>query len=433
MAEAQATVRFGPRERRGLVAGWRAPQLAVVVLGLLAAIALARFLPGAAAAVVCPVVAASCVAVATLPLRGRTIEQWAPMAITFTARRSYRRAPLRLPVTALQLRRPPRAVARVTGTAGISLEELAVGPRAALGVLVDARRQRVTVASYVRSQGGALALGGADPIAVRAWGNLLRSATRPGSPVERVQWAAWCEQGRAEGDLDRKVLLATTVAYGRRRPRGEAVALALREQLGYSRFLVDAGVVVEDPLDAAGFATALALDGGTYPWPLAIRESWDHVVVDGLHAKLSWVEEWPRVDRELGFLSPLLLASPSARVSVTFEPIGPLEAARRLEQERTASMADEEVKRRGGFLSTMRRQRELEGAVRREAELADGEGLLSFSGYTLAVGEDLESVDLVQETLEEAAARSGMALRLLHGEQAPAFALMLALGRGPRG
>lgn len=435
MAEAPRHVRFGPRERRGLVAGWRASQLAVVVLGLLTAVALARMLPAGIAAVVSPVVAIAAVASASVPLRGRSAEQWAPVLGAFGLRHVKRPQRLRLPSGANRDLLPRQAVARALELRGLRLSTAPVGPRGDVGFLVDARARRVCVAAMVSSPGGVLAPGGADPAAVEAWANLLRSAARAGSPVARLQWTAWCRAGHQAGDLERVVVLSVAVGFGRRRRRGEAVALALRELLGSARLLAEAGVEVGAPLKVADLAATCTLDGSarSYPWPLSVDERWDHAIVDGSCTVVSWVEEWPRVEREAGFLAALLLVAPGSRVAVTFEPVVPAEAARRLEQERTASMADEEIKRRGGFLSTMRRQRELEGALKREAELADGEGLLTFSGFTAATGPDHAAALAVQGRLEEAAARGGMALRVLFGEQAPALATLLPIARGASG
>ena len=68
-------------------------------------------------------------------------------------------------------------------------------------------------------------------------------------------------------------------------------------------------------------------------------------------------------------------------MSVVMEPLGPIEASRKVEQARTADIADAELRRRGGFLATARRRREEEILVRREVELADGHAQYRFSGY----------------------------------------------------
>ena len=64
------------------------------------------------------------------------------------------------------------------------------------------------------------------------------------------------------------------------------------------------------------------------------------------------------------------------------EPVSPSRAVRAVEQARTADLADSELRRRGGFLSTARRAREAELVVRREAELADGHASVPVSAAT---------------------------------------------------
>lgn len=77
--------RFGPLERRGLIAGWRGGQIAVVAAGIVVAIVVLHGRPTApriAAAVAC---VGLCTAVAWWPLGGRTAEQWMPTVVLWGA------------------------------------------------------------------------------------------------------------------------------------------------------------------------------------------------------------------------------------------------------------------------------------------------------------------------------------------------------------
>ena len=78
--EAPPRYRFGPLERRGLVAGWRGGQIAVVAVALVLAVGILRARPSAAGAAAAFVSVAVGVATATWPVAGRTAEQWAPEA-----------------------------------------------------------------------------------------------------------------------------------------------------------------------------------------------------------------------------------------------------------------------------------------------------------------------------------------------------------------
>lgn len=70
--------RFGPLERRGLVAGWRGGQIVSVAVGLLVGVAALRDRSGTAGVAVALLAVVGGIAVACWPLGGRTAEEWAP-------------------------------------------------------------------------------------------------------------------------------------------------------------------------------------------------------------------------------------------------------------------------------------------------------------------------------------------------------------------
>ena len=88
MSEHTSRYQLGPRSRRGLVAGWRAGQLAVVGIGLCVATVVLRLLGAAEGALVALALVAACVAFCgTWPLAGRSAEQWTPVVASHLARR----------------------------------------------------------------------------------------------------------------------------------------------------------------------------------------------------------------------------------------------------------------------------------------------------------------------------------------------------------
>jgi hypothetical protein len=106
------------------------------------------------------------------------------------------------------------------------------------------------------------------------------------------------------------------------------------------------------------------------------------------------------------------------------------EGFREAEAARTAVTADEELRRRTGFLSTARRRRELAGLVRRESELADGHIAYRFSGYvTVSAGTREGLEEACSETLH-LAHRCRLDLRRLIGIQDVAFTWTLPLVGG---
>ncbi len=168
-----------------------------------------------------------------------------------------------------------------------------------------------------------------------------------------------------------------------------------------------------------------------WPWPMGVSAEWSRLRADGTWHATYWVAEWPRIDSRPDFLGPLLLPSEVRRsMSVVMEPLGPIAASRKVEQARTADIADAELRRRGGFLATARRRREEEILVRREVELADGHAHYRFSGYITVSAADPGELEEDCGRVEQAAGQAGLELRRCYGDQANAFLCTLPLGRG---
>jgi hypothetical protein len=216
-----------------------------------------------------------------------------------------------------------------------------------------------------------------------------------------------------------------------------------REMGSLVRLLGDADVQVEGVLnaedlarqllrtyepDAAITAEATAED----PWPMAMRESWSTVRVDGMVHATFWVAEWPRIEVRSDFLAPLLLGSARSTFSVVMAPLGSDAAVRKVEASRTADLADSELRRRGGFVSTARHARESEVLARREAELAEGHASFRYSGFVTISAANDEDLALSCDAVQHTAGQSRLALRRLYGDQASAYTCTLPLCRGLR-
>jgi hypothetical protein len=163
---------------------------------------------------------------------------------------------------------------------------------------------------------------------------------------------------------------------------------------------------------------------------MAVEERWSSVRVDDRWHATYWIAEWPRVDVGADFLSPLLLVGGARTVSVTMAPVPPDRALREVHSARTANMADAELRRRAGFLSTAHHRREAEGALHRETELADGHGDYRFCGYVSVGAPSPLELDAACAELEQAAQQSHLELRRLHGQQRDALSWTMPLGRG---
>lgn len=448
---------FAPLERRGLVAGLELSQVLTLVLGSLVALGALRGPGGPAAALG---VGSAALALACWPLGGRPPVAWVPIVVRWLLGRR----PLR-----------PRGPLPVA-PAGIRLVAAPAGPGdEPLGVVRDLRAG--TWAAVIPVAGAAFTFldVGDKERRLAAWGTLLASAARHGSPVHRLQWLEQTEPASplstqpeqpdagplravesyrqllaqsAEVGSAHRVLLVVAVRPGRRSRqersfgRGTAGACGLlrREVRLLRGQLRAAEVEPAAALSLPGLAAVLrsSLAGPDGPsahseegvWPLGWRDSWSVARLDGQWRATYWVAEWPRHDVGPDFLAPLLLAEARKTVSVTFAPVPAERAAREAESARTAELADEELRRRAGFLQTARHRRQAQGVLEREAELAEGHAELRFSGYVAVSATSPEGLDAGCAAVESAAQQAGVVLRRLYGRQRDAVDWTLPLGRG---
>ncbi|MDA8149506.1 MAG: hypothetical protein M0Z93_12140 [Actinomycetota bacterium] len=223
--------RFGPLERRGLVAGWRGGQVLVVATGLVVATAFLRGHPTVGGVLLALVGVAVSAGLATWPLRGRTGDQWLPLVVRWLAsglggRRSVVTVPptfgapphpgrvghVPAPGARLSWRLPASgslfpaisldARATIGPFRGLAiratpLPDAGNGPRA--GIVVDDRARTVTAVLAVPAGNFAL-LGPAEQDArVAAWSQVLASLAREGSDIQRVQWIETSLPDHGEG------------------------------------------------------------------------------------------------------------------------------------------------------------------------------------------------------------------------------------------
>ena len=448
-----ARYRFGPRERGGTLAGWRSGQIVTVAVGLAFGVLVLRAEPNAAGVGAAIAILVLYGALATVPWAGRTGDEWVPVVVCWAARRT--RTGARGQMGALRGLRLLRADWH------------------GMGVVHDRVAGTLTAALSLR--GGSFALLGPDEQdrRVGGWASVLASLAREGSPVQRVQWvaASFADDGEgvrsylaAEavgppsactasyegllGDMDayacrHDVVLAVQVRPARSVEAGCA-ALA-REVASLVRLLSDADLEVESVLGAAELAHQLVRTyepepggGGSGrfpsgdPWPMGMEETWSTVRVDGMVHATFWVAEWPRIEVRSDFLAPILLGSARSTFSVVMEPFGPDAAVRKVEASRTADLADAELRRRGGFVSTARHARESEVLARREAELAEGHASFRYAGFVTVSAPSEEELATACDAVQHAAGQSRLLLRRLYGDQASAYTCTLPLCRGLR-
>jgi hypothetical protein len=449
----RARYRFGPRERGGALAGWRAGQILTVAIGLLAGVLVLRAQPNPAGVAVGVFILAVCGAMATWPVNGRTGDQWLPVVVRWGTRSAGRKG------------------ARGLDALG-GLRLLSVGPQH-MGVVHD-RRRTLTAGLSVRGRGFALLGPEEQDRRVAGWSSVLAALAREGSTIRRVQWLAASFPDEGHGvrsylaahsaadpasacvasyeallsDIDGEACthdVVLTVQVRQTRSVEESATVLARELASLARLLADVDVVVDRVLTVDDFVVRLlrtyephpAADGknatAADPWPMAMEEEWARVRVDGLLHATFWVAEWPRTEVRSDFLAPLLLGTARATLSVVMEPLGPEKAVRKVEASRTADLADAELRRRGGFMSTARHSRESEVLARREAELADGHASFRYAGFITVSGPNEADLLAACDVVQHAASQAHLVIRRLYGDQAGAYTCTLPLGRGLSG
>jgi hypothetical protein len=476
--------RFPPLERRGLIAGVTGTQLVVAAGGCVIALIVLRLVPGAPGAFLAVSMLAGTAAAACWNVAGRTPGGWVPIMVTWWRRRLAQPEVSDIAAVGTTTAGPPRPVppAALAGVTISAAPDEAGSPP--MGVVRDVKAG--TLAAMVAVHGRSFSL--LDPAEKQrrldGWAAVLAGLCRDGSAVHRVQWVERAtpgerdglrryleESGRPAGPRPREsyaelisgagpvgqahltVLVlavhlrkAARVARGFGRGQAAGCAVLRRELRLLQGQLRNADLIVDRVLTAGEVAAIMrgAFDparsdaGRTRlepesTWPVASEEAWSTCQADGSWHATYWIAEWPRIEVGPDFLSPLLLATTGYRVaSVVMAPVPPARAAREVEAARTADLADEQLRQKAGFLTTARRQREAEGVIRRESELADGHAEYRFSGYVTVSAATATELDVACAEVEQAARQSNLVLRRLYGQQADAFTWTLPLGRGLR-
>ena len=503
-AASRVRYRFPALERRGVIAGWRAGQVAAVAGGLVLAVLSVRSRPSLAGVVLAVAWVGGAVALAFWPIAGRTGEQWLPVVVRWgwAGATGHRFEPAPGPGAGTVVDVPsapgggsPR---QLTSRRDPSLHSvfdglhLMAGPAdrggPGMGVLVDERARTVTAVLEVRGHSFALLAPAEQDARVAGWARVLASLAREGSAVHRLQWVETClpdDGGAVRSHFDahrvldddapavrsyrrllaeaspvtrrHRVLVAVSVHRGRAarpvRASGGGLAGALvvlgREVGAVATALAAADIGIDGLLDRDGLADTLAgamrpapgggAAGGPAappavptgdPWPMGTGAGWDSVRTDGTWHATYWVADWPRVDVHPDFLGPVLFAPLRRTLAVVMEPVDPTRAARQVAQARTAGLADGELRRRNGFLSTARHARERQSVDDRDVELTDGHAQFRYSGYLGVTADSAGELVEACAALEQAAGQARLEVRRLYGQQDAALLCLLPTGRG---
>lgn len=486
MGDAEPRYSFDPLERRGVLLGLQPAQLLTVAIAAVVALLAGRSL-GRLGLPVALVVLVAGVGSAIWSREGRPASMWLLDAAAWSARRARGPSldnrplmgnPIGVTVNPAHetLRRPRSDPAIGTAPRGVELAELTAG-QDAIGIAIDRRHRRWV--AIVQVAGASFAL--LDPAdqarRLEGWRVVLNSLGRPGTDVRRIQWIErsfpdasvtdWADPGLpgtgpvnpavdsyralvtgADPAQRHESWLALSVegpASTRSSNAGRAEQVLRRELRLLEGQLRNAELQPSSPLDRRTLVATIAsvfeappaprqapAGSRSSPWPAAQAEQWSYLRSGAAWHATYWIADWPRIDVSPNFLMPLLMTGGRRTVSLIMEPVSPSRAAREVRSARTADAADEQLRSRAGFLPSARRNREAEGVIRREAELADGHADFRYSGYVAVHAADRSSLDVACAEAEHAAQASQLELVRLYGRQGEAFTWTLPLGRGLR-
>lgn len=491
MSERRLTYSFGPLERRGLFGPLRAGQVGLVAIGALVAIAILDRSPSADGALAAFVILLVAAGAGFVPLGGRSVPEWAPVAAAFAARWASGRARFAspLPMTGIRVRGGRRDEPTAVTPAelrGVRIVE-ADYRRRPIGALSEHAGRRLTAVLACRVHAFSLLDPEAQERRLARWGLVLSGATA--SPIRRIQWiertvpsqadelARWVHAERdpavplrgtpmidsyleligttARVSQEHEILLAVQVDSRRGGDRGRLAQALVEETERVAKGLEAAEVTVLGALSTGQLARALRTAFDPYArtelagleaadpdrdglperaaWPLGAQEAWDHYRSDGaLHATY-WIGAWPRVDVSPMFMEALLGGSSAVRsVAVTFEPLPADRSTREVEAAITRDQADRSLRARFGQSETARQRQARDATARREAELAAGHGEVRLSGFVTVSGRDPDDLRRSCAEVLGHAARAHLELHRLYGQQADAFTFTLPLCRGLR-
>jgi hypothetical protein len=463
--EEQRRYTFHPLERRGLLLGLQGGQVVTLVAGVAGALMAAEAATGPAGLALAVLVLGLAAAATFWPWAGRPWAVWLPVVATWAGRRRHGAS---LAVV------PGQARAAGPLPAGVDLVEVPGWPgQEALGVIRD--RRCGTWAAVVPVQGRSFVLLDADEQVGRleSWRAVLGTLARPGTPLRRIQWVhrstpavgdeggdpapavvpdRGAERARvsyrrlvsetALGAQSHEAWLILAVAGPHRGGAGDRTVQLLRREIRLlDGHLRNADLRAGPPLGPAALRELIAAAHEqqvadrphgirSRPWAMATDESWSALRADGTWHATFWISEWPRIEVSPDFLTPLLLCDGRRTVAVVMAPVPADRAARDVRAARVADVADEELRARAGFLPNARRDREAEGVLRRETELADGHAEYRFAGYVTVTAANRDDLEAACVQTQQAAQRAHLELSRLYGRQAEAFTWTLPLGRG---
>jgi hypothetical protein len=188
----QRRYRFGPLEQRTVIGPLRAGQVAILALAAVVGLGSLYAFRTFAGMLVALLVLSLASAAIFLPVVGRSVEEWAPVALRWLLRShrsgtGYRSSAPAAGVTVGEDGAPAYELSLPPALEGVDLLSVPYGAEE-VGVVRDRREGTYTAAIAVRAGAFALRDAAEQERALDAWGGVLASCARDASPIRRLQW-----------------------------------------------------------------------------------------------------------------------------------------------------------------------------------------------------------------------------------------------------
>lgn len=470
---AAPTVKFPHRSRRGVLLGLTVAQLVLVAAAgcVLLAVILTGGIIGALKLLP---LWALLVVVVFARHRGRSLADWAPIALAYVLRRARGQVlwlvhPSSRPAREGLLHLPGRAASL----------RVVTSPDRRLGAVHDPHAATLTAVVRVASHAYALLDPGNQHANVAGWGRALAALARTGQ-VARIQVLErtvpdsgdalrryWQQHGRPTAPLAGPLYEELIAGAGPAAAPHEAyVAIAL-DMKGARRLVSQAGggltggfavlgqlaATFEQAARTAGLTPVgwlgarqiaavvrTAYDPAVLPaldtWatggapaaapaaagPVAVVEKADHITTDTAVHSTYWVENWPRTETSAGFLHQVLFSAGVRRaLSLSYAPKGLDSAMRDVQRRKASVVADAAERVRRGQVESEADGIEYQDIKERERQLIAGHADVALTGLLTVSADTGDQLRAACATIETAAVAAQLDLRPLTWQQAEAF------------
>lgn len=474
---APVTVKFPHRSRRGILLGLSLPQLTLAG-SMLALLLMTVVTTGLLGAVALTPLWATAGALIAIRRHGRSLIDWAPIV----ARYAHRRRTGQTLWLARPVARPRQdGILHLPGTAA-SLTVVTPGDSAnGASAVHDPHQQTLTAIARVSSRAFVLLDPATQNAHVASWGRALAGIARTGhvATVQVLERTVpdsgdtlarhWAQHGQSQTPVAGQIYSELVASAGPTAAPHETY-LAISLDLRAARRLIsqaggglpgaftvmeqttasiaqaarNAGLQVTGWLSAREIAAVVrtAYDpkalAALQQWsesgraeadpsaagPVVQVEEYDRLATDSARHTTYWVENWPRVESNAGFLHGLMFTAGVRRsLSLIYVPQGIESALRDVQRRKAQIIADANERTRRGQVDSEEDSVEYADVKTRERQLIAGHADVAMTGLVTVTAETDALLDAACAQIETAAVSAGVDLRRLNYQQPNAFTL----------